>query len=460
MFRKNYIEPFVMLATLVRWLVLATVTGVLVGTGTSFFLKGLFYSMDRTAQIPFWLQLLLLPIGGFLNGLLIYYGYRKKKAGEDDSVIAAVHKHKGLLPFKTMPIKPLAAIITLASGGSAGKEGPASHIGGTLASWFGRIIRLSPELQKKIVACGVSAGFASVFGTPIAGAIYGVEVLTIGRIRHDYLFSAVIAGITSFQISKFWGITYTYYPFDFLSPFTELLFMKVIIIGILCGLVSLLFVEMFEEIRLFFSYIQQRYHIWRPMMPVIGGVLLSVLILFIPVDYLGLSLPIMDTALSGESVPFFAFFWKALLVAVTLGSGFYGGIVTPQFVIGALSGNVFAGMLGVSPALGASVGMVAVVAAASNTPIASIFMGFELFGSSIGIYVVGACLPAYIMIGHRSVYPDQLIAFSKSIWMRTKTGSSLEEGEVQISYELNRNIQRWQRRQAMKHGTLKPPNKR
>src|SRR5699024_8139813 len=108
-------------------------------------------------------------------------------------------------------------IITLATGGSAGKEGPCSHIGGTLASWLGRLMRLRPTLQKKIVACGVSAGFASVFGTPIAGAIYAVEVLTIGRIRHDYLFSSVIAGITSYQISQFWGISYTFYPYDMVA---------------------------------------------------------------------------------------------------------------------------------------------------------------------------------------------------------------------------------------------------
>ncbi len=251
MFRINYIEPFVMLATLLRWLFLASITGILVGTGTSIFLLALFYSLNQTAYIPFWFQLILLPIGGLLNGLLIYFGYRKRKA-ENDSVIRAVHKQNGILPMKTMLIKPIAAIITLASGGSAGKEGPCSHIGGTIASWFGRLIHLPPELQKKIVACGVSAGFASVFGTPFAGAIYAIEIMSLGRVRHDYLFATVIAGITSAQISKFWGISYTYYPIDFITDFSYMLFLKIIIIGILCGLAALLFIVMFEEIRLFF----------------------------------------------------------------------------------------------------------------------------------------------------------------------------------------------------------------
>ncbi|MGY0693442.1 chloride channel protein [Virgibacillus sp. FSP13] len=155
----------------------------------------------------------------------------------------------------------------------------------------------------------------------------------------------------------------------------------------------------------------------------------------------------MDRVLSGDVIPYFGFFWKALLVAITLGSGFYGGIVTPQFVIGAVSGNVFANMLRVDAALGAAVGMVAVVAA-SNTPIAAIFMGFELFGSVIGVYVVGACITAYIIIGHRSVYPDQLVAYSKSIWMHLEPGLSLEKErtKIHISYGVLRKLSRWNHR--------------
>src|SRR5699024_5282995 len=126
-----------------------------------------------------------LPLGGILNGLLIYYGYQKKKPGLEDSVIAAVHKQEGELPLKTAPIKPFAAIITLATGGSAGKEGPCSHIGGTLASWLGRLMRLRPTLQKKIVACGVRAGFGRVFGTRLAGVGCAVGVLAVGRRGQD-----------------------------------------------------------------------------------------------------------------------------------------------------------------------------------------------------------------------------------------------------------------------------------
>jgi H+/Cl- antiporter ClcA len=441
--RIKYIEPIVMVATLSRWVFLATITGVIVATGTSLFLLFLHASLKQTENIPLYVQMILLPIGGILNGLLLYFGY-KNQTGLKDSMIAAVHEQSGKMPYRTSLIKPLAAIITLASGGSAGKEGPCSHIGGTIASLLGRLFRLSPELQKRIVACGVSAGFASVFGTPLAGAIYGVEVLTIGRIRQDIIFPSFIAGIVSFEISKFWGMTYSYFPMATIQGFSELLFVKMIIIGILCGLVAWLFIEVFEQTRLLFRLVQLKYHIWPPFMPFIGGILVAMLILLIPTDYLGLSLPLMDRALNGEHLPYFGFLWKILLVAVTLGSGFYGGIVTPQFVIGALVGNVFANILHVDPALGAAVGMVAVVASASNTPIAAIFMGIELFGMNTGIYVVAACLTAFIVIGHRSVYPEQVVAYSKSLWMRLHPNIALEKEDIHISYSLLRRVRRIQ----------------
>ena len=438
----RFVEPLVMIATLIRWFVLATFTGAIVGTGTSLFLKGLYFSTDKTYQLPLWVHMILLPIGGILNGLILYYGYRNGSKDKKDSVIAAVHEQSGKMPHKTIAIKPIAAIITLALGGSAGKEGPCSHIGGTLASCFGRLIRLNPELQKRLVACGVSAGFASVFGTPIAGAIYGIEVLAIGRIRHDFIFPAIIAGVTSFKVSKLWGITYAYYPINISYPFSEGLFIKIVVIGIIYGLISWLFIELFEGVRRLFSSIQQRFHIWSPMMPFLGGLILSILIMIIPTDYFSLSLSIMDRALSGERMSYLGWFWKILIVSITLGSGFYGGIVTPQFVIGAIAGNVLANLLGINPTLGAAVGMVSVVAAASNTPIAAVFMGYELFGSLTGIYVVGACITAYITIGHRSVYPDQLVAYPKSLWMKLVPDIALEKEKIHVSYGLLRRITR------------------
>jgi H+/Cl- antiporter ClcA len=448
--RISSLESLIMFVTVLQWLVLATLAGVIVGCGTSLFLRALYVLTDQTAASPLWLQMTLLPLGGLLNGLLLHYGYRSNSSGLLDSTITAVHNQNGRMPLKTIAIKPIAALITLGCGGSAGKEGPCSHIGGSLASGLGRLFRLNPELQKRLVACGVSAGFAGVFGTPIAGALYGVEVLAIGRIRHDFLFPAIIAGVASFETCKFWSVPYRYYDIALRPQFSEAVFLKTVFIGIACGLIAWLFVDLVGGLRKAFQAFRARFGVWPPLVPVLGGFILAVLILFIPTDYLGLSLPLMDRALAGEVMPHAGFFWKTLFVALTLGSGFYGGIVTPQFVIGAVGGNAIAGLLGINPALGAAVGLVSVVAAASNTPISAILMGVELFGAVTGTtYVAGAAIAAYLIIGHRSVYPDQVVAYPKSSWILGSPDRPLGREKLHLSYGflrwLNRLQIRWRR---------------
>ena len=436
--RFHLAEPLVMLATVVQWLVLSILTGAVIGVGCSIFLRILFATAGRAYAAPLWLQMSLLPIGGFANGLLLHYGYRLRRSGYRDNAIVAVNEQHGRMPFRTLWIKPLAALITLGCGGSGGKEGPCSHIGASLAAGIGRVFHLNPEMRKRLLACGVSAGFSSVFGTPIAGAIYGVEMLAIGRIRHDFLFPGIVAGVTAFEVSRWLGVPYPVYHIVFAGDFTEVLFLKTVVIGILCGAAAWIFVELLRIITRAFAQLRERFSLWPPLLPLIGGVLLAILILAVPTDYLGLSLPLMNQALHGQPMPYLGFFWKALLVAITLGSGFYAGIVTPQFVIGAVMGGAFAHLLGLQAALGAAVGLVAVVASASNAPIAAILMGVELFGADSTLYVAGACVAAYLIIGHRSVYPEQQIAYSKSSWIFARADLPVGEEKVRLSYGLLR----------------------
>lgn len=425
-----------MLTTVVQWLLLSIATGALVGTGVSLFLLALFALTSRSLGLPLWLHMVLLPLGGLVNGLLLYYGYRLNKTGLSDGAIAAVHDQQGRMPLKTLAIKPIAAIVTLASGGAAGKEGPCSHIGASLGSGLGRLLHVNMELRKRLVACGVSAGFASVFGTPIAGAIYGVEVLAIGRIRHDFLLPAIIGGVTAYQVSQFWGVPYPDYSLLLTQAFSQWLFVKTIIIGIICGLAARVYVDSFHVSRDLFDKLRNFYKLWPPLLPMLGGVVLAILIIWLPTAYLGLSLPLMHAALDGAAMPWLGFLWKSLFVAITLGSGFYGGVVTPQFVIGAMTGNVLAQLFGISPELGAAVGLVAVVASASNTPIAAILMGVELFGGNSLLYVAGAAMSAYLIIGHRSIYPDQHMAFAKSSWIQIQPGLPVGQEKLHLSYGL------------------------
>ncbi|HLQ84943.1 MAG TPA: chloride channel protein [Salinisphaeraceae bacterium] len=438
MLRTRLTEPLVMLATVLQWLVLSIAAGAVVGAMCSVFLRLLFASEGRVYAVPWWLQASLLVGGGLANGLLLHYGYRLNHSGYRDSPIVAVNEQNGKMPFATLWLKPVAALITLGSGGSAGKEGPCSHIGASFAALIGSLLHLNAELRKRLVACGVSAGFASVFGTPIAGAVYGVEMLAIGRIRHDFLLPGIVAGVTALQVCEFLGVPYPDYHINFVSDFTLLLFLKTVIIGMASGVAAWLFVELLRQFARLFQLIRRKLSLWPPLLPVLGGLLIAVLLVVVPTDYLGLSLPVMHSALHGESVAYLGFFWKALLVAITLGSGFYGGIVTPQFVIGAVLGSACAPLLGLEPAQGAAVGFVAVVAAASNAPIAAILMGVELFGADATLHVAGACVVAYLIIGHRSVYPAQRVAFSKSSWIHAHTEVPVGQEKIRLSYGLLR----------------------
>lgn len=425
-----------MLATVLQWLVLALATGALVGTATSAFLRLLFALAGRSYHAPLWLQMVLLPVAGLINGLLLYYGYRRRHSSLSDSVVVAVNEQQGRMPWKTLLIKPVAALVTLWSGGSAGKEGPCSHIGGSVAAGIGELLHLNPEIRKRLVACGVSAGFSSVFGTPIAGAIYGVEMLAIGRVRHDFLFPGIVAGVTAYEVSRFWGVPYPHYLVSFAGDFSEWIFLKTLAIGIGCGIAAWLFVEAIHRVQQATTWLRERFSIWPPAMPLLGGCLMAALLVVIPTPYLGLSLPIMHEALAGQPMPYLGFVYKIVLVALTLGTGFYGGVVTPQFVIGAVAGSAFAHLLGLNAVLGAAVGFCAVVASASNAPVAAIFMGVELFGGESALYVAGASVAAWLIIGHRSVYPSQQLAYPKSTWLRARPDAMVGREKVHLSYGL------------------------
>lgn len=442
-------EPLVMFATVVQWLVLSVVTGAIIGVGCTIFLRVLFATEGRVYNVHWWVLAVLLPLGGLANGLLLHYGYRLRHSTFTDSPIVAVNRQQGKMPFRTMWIKPLAALITLGVGGSAGKEGPCSHIGASIAAAVGRSLGLNREMRKRLLACGVSAGFASVFGTPIAGAIYGVEMLAIGRLRYDFLFPGIVAGVTAFEVSQHLGVPYPRYVISFAGEFTELLFLKTVAIGVLCGAIAWIFVELLNGFRQLARWLKQRYALWPPLLPTAGGVVVALLVLAVPTQYLGLSLPIMEDALHGQPMPYLGFLWKALLVAITLGSGFYGGLVTEQFVMGAVAGGAFAHFLGLQAAQGAAVGLVAVVAAASNAPVAAILMGIELFGGGSTLYVAGACVAAYLIVGHRSVYPEQQLAYTKSSWIFARADLPVGEEKTRLSYGLIRWL-RVRRKHAMR----------
>ncbi len=428
MIRKIW-EPIFMGRQLALWLGLGSLTGALVGVVVTYFLKLLFWSIGQTAHWPFWMIAVALPLGGLVTGLLIHYGAPRAAGHGTEAVIRSVHRDKGSIPWKVAPIKALATITTIAPGGSAGKEGPSAQIGAAVASALADLFHFTPERRQKIVICGIGAGFAAVFGTPVAGAILGIEVLAVGDLWYDMLLPSFAASVMSYEVSKRLGLSWFYPTTNVTLHFTVGLFARLIVFGVASGLVAYLLVLLMDGFHNLSEKVERARHWWRPLFPFFGAVALVLLMLMVGRSYGGLSLPLLNQALSGHSVPMLAFWWKLLMVAMTLGFGMSGGIVTPLFVVGATFGSLVAAPLHLPLAAGAELGMVAVTASGANVPIAMIIMGMELFGSRLSPDFLMVAIPAFIIIGNHSVYPSQRVRLQKSPWVPIPVGRALEDAE-------------------------------
>jgi H+/Cl- antiporter ClcA len=309
------------------------------------------------------------------------------------------------------PLVLVGTILTHLFGGSAGREGTAIQMGASLADTLRRILKLKNHDKRLIIMAGISAGFGSVFGVPIAGFLFGMEVQKVGKIRYEGMIPCFIASMVGDLTSRYLGAPHVLYPhFDALEIET-LLIIKVAFAGLLFGLTSLAFIELTHAIK----YILKKITAFTPLYPLIGGSIIVLLsIAFGTRDYNGLSLPLIEAAVTGVGVASFAFGIKLLFTSITLGSGYLGGEVTPLFVIGSTLGFTLGRLLGIDPALLAAIGLVAVFAGASNTPLACSIMGIELFGSGVGLYIFIGCIGAYLSSGHRGIYLTQMLAVSKS----------------------------------------------
>ena len=392
---------------LLRWIALGLLVGVLAGAAGAFFLWSLRWATEQfdTHGALLW----FLPLAGLGIGLAYHYGGGRSVEG-NNLIIDEIHDPTEWVPRRMAPMVLIGTIATHLFGGSAGREGTAIQMSGSLTDAASRLLRLGPDDRRVMLITAIAGGFGAVFGVPLAGAVFALEVQSVGRLRYEALVPCLTASVTGDLVVRGLGVGHTVTPHLGDVELSVGLLLKVAVAGICFGLMSLAFVMGDHWVRRSFA----RWVPWPPARPLIGGVLEIGLTYAVGNRlYNGRSEGLVELSLFGGDVPTWAFALKLVFTAVTLGSGFVGGEVTPLFVMGATLGATLAVPLGVPPELLAALGFVAVFAGASNTPLACTIMGVELFGAGAVPYFAVACVMSYVFSAHQGIYRTQRSAGPK-----------------------------------------------
>lgn len=388
----------------VKWSLLATFVGLFVGgISTLFGHLLLFVNSYRYAhERVVW----LLPLAGLAIVFLYRISDSANPRGTNLVIEAARSEEK--LPARMAPLIFVSTILTHLCGGSAGREGAALQLGGSLGQLLGDKLRIEEENRNIMVMCGMSAGFSALFGTPIAAAIFPLGLASIGMIYYTALVPCTISSLVSYWVALYFGLS----PERFhLAAFetTPILALRVVLLAVLCAVVSILMCAVLHQTgKLFQSIFPNQY-----LRIVVGGSLVCLAAALFGRDYLGAGMHIIERAIEGEATPA-AFLLKLLFTAVTLGAGYKGGEIVPTLFVGATFGCTAGGLLGIPPSLAAALAMIAVFCGVTNCPLVSLLLAFELFDFTCPELFLLAAAVSYMLSGYRSLYSAQKILHPKT----------------------------------------------
>ncbi|MDO4344664.1 MAG: chloride channel protein [Eubacteriales bacterium] len=393
------------LTNLLKWLVLGAAVGCAVGAVSSFFARVLGLVTSYRVSHP-WV-FLCLPIAG----ICIVFLYQKigKEDGGTTQVLSTI-RSKDDVPWRSAPLIFVSTVLTHLTGGSAGREGAAIQLGGSMGNQLGRWLRMDEEDRHVMVMCGMSAAFAAVFGTPMAAAVFAMEVISVGVMYYAALLPCVTAALIASEFAASFGIHPEVFHVADIPALSIESGLKMMAVSLVCGAASILFCIMLRGAgRLYRRWLKNPY----VRVAAAGIVIIALTALLQTTDYMGAGNELIARAVEEGKAEPFNFFWKMVLTALTMKAGFRGGEIVPSFCIGATLGCVLGQLLGISPSICAAAGMTALFCGVTNCPITSILIAFELFGfEGVSYYLIAVAI-SYAVSGYYGLYKDQTIVYSK-----------------------------------------------
>lgn len=388
-----------------KWTLISIITGLTVGAFSTLFA----FTMNMVTEYREKNDYILyfLPFAGLIT-VFLYNAFKFKNDKGTNLVISTIHAQSDI-PFKMAPLIFITTILTHLFGGSAGREGAALQLGGSIGNQLGRWFKLDDADKRVVILCGMSAAFSAVFGTPLAAAVFSMEVVSIGVMYYAALVPCAFSSLIATYFATNFGVRGEDFKFIEFPSLTFLNTFEIICLAVLCAGLSIVFCIMLHKTGdLFRKYLKNPYI----RIFIAGAVIVGMSLLLNTRDYNGAGIPIISKALQGEAVPY-AFILKMIFTAVTIEAGFRGGEIVPSFFIGATFGCMFGSIVGFSPSVCAAVGLISLFCGVTNCPITSILISFELFGADGIPYFLIAVAISYFMSGYYGLYHDQTIVYSK-----------------------------------------------